>query len=145
MRSLALALLILAGGAPGVAAQTMYAPAGEQITTTHAVRHARNAAERYWHARGVQPCPMPTIYVAPSLGVNLELERAEQPGCTVWLLDWIAAGGDETALGARILCRVMIHALGHTAGLGHARRGVMQPVMDLSAPIRGPRACVRRS
>jgi hypothetical protein len=137
-----LALLILAVMTPVADAQTTYAPAGEQITTTHAVRHARNIAERYWHARGVQPCPMPTIYSASSLGDESIWERAEQPGCDVWLIDWMVQGASETRWGARILCRIMIHALGHTAGLGHSRRGVMQPVLDLGEPIRGPRVCL---
>ena len=148
----ALAAMAVSAGSARADTGTTYAAAGQAPAREIVVARAVAIAERYWHARDVQPCPSPTIYEVPGLnGLSdptdpadgLALERAEQPGCRVWMLSWIIHSGYETTGGARTLCQLMIHALGHTAGLGHAARGVMSPMVDLSKPVHGPSVCVR--
>lgn len=110
---------------------------GQQPTSDELVIESVSVGNDFWHARGVEPCADPAVMVADDLnGPDLPsgesaFERAA--GCQIWLLRWIVRAADQrTRLGLTNLCRVMVHAMGHTAGLGHSRTGVMAPSIDLT-------------
>lgn len=93
----------------------------------------------FWHARGVEPCPAPTVLIADSLIEDDGVDAAGRAlDCRIWLrADLVRAAERERykpeAAGHRVreaLCIVVAHEVGHLAGLGHSETGIMAPAAN---------------
>lgn len=101
---------------------------GERLANNATVNELVVLGENYWHARGVQPCATPIMYFADALddyhGENAVGKTTSPPSCTIWLrVDYFAWAQDHPTDKAASwsVCVLVIHELGHTAGLEHSK------------------------
>jgi hypothetical protein len=103
---------------------------------------AVQTAETFWHDRGVQPCPDPTVIVGPLASASWD---AAAQGCQITIssrLTTIRGGLWWRRMQLQSLCRTIVHEVGHTAGLGHTKEGIMAAWVE-QQPV--PWACVQWS
>lgn len=129
---LATFLLVLLGQDVARATETWEAPGQTSVSDDPVVVAALDIGQRFWQERNVHPCPTVSVFTAKDLGsADMAVgegayERADESSCSLWVIDWIIVGGNDlTREGLVNLCRVIVHGLGHTAGLDHTASGVM--------------------
>jgi hypothetical protein len=96
---------------------------GERPSDSHLIAHLVPLGESYWTARGVQPCPQPTLLMADDLqdeDGRFVAALTHVGGCRI-LFDADIADDATTDPLSRYsgasLCLIVVHELGHTAGL----------------------------
>jgi hypothetical protein len=152
MRKLATAALVavaLLGSAPVAAADpptTNPAPPNGTLTMS------LGAGYRYWQERGIQPVPLSRLRVFVTPLPTETIAEAQTPGTDVWIgtLQWSMVSTDLPRRGPdwltwrriiqRDFCTVVLHELGHTAGLQHNEGGPIMSGADLPNP---PAECTR--
>jgi hypothetical protein len=131
-----LAVVLLTLASPAFADPSTATPAPPNGTLTLSL----DAAYRFWAARQVQPWPRPALGVYVAVLPPDTLAEALMPGDRVWIssaawrqvsvdLPHRGDGGDWLMwrrLLQRRFCTLVVHEVGHTAGLDHALTGVME-------------------
>jgi hypothetical protein len=110
-----------------------------EVTDAPKVQRSVNAAVRYWHYRGAEPCVAPRVflldeltYTSPDGEVVHANGAARFGGCVIWL-----DRATRRFLSDREDCALIVHESGHTASLTfephwpddpfHAAEGLMAP------------------
>ena len=76
----------------------------------------------FWQGRGLSPCAAPELLLAPDLGPYVGYAE----GCRIWIkTEELRTAQREPRAWEPYLCLIVLHELGHTAGLEHAETGVM--------------------
>ena len=76
----------------------------------------------FWVGRGLAPCAAPDVMLAPDLGEFVGYAQ----GCRIWIkTEELQAAQEDPRSFEPYLCLLVVHELGHTAGLGHSETGVM--------------------
>ena len=76
----------------------------------------------FWMSRGLTPCAVPEVMLAPDLGEFV----GYADGCRIWIkTEELRAAQRDPRSSEPYLCLLVVHELGHTAGLGHSETGVM--------------------
>jgi hypothetical protein len=76
----------------------------------------------FWVGRGLTPCAVPEVMLAPDLGEFV----GYADGCRIWIkTEELQAAQRQPRESEPYLCLLVVHELGHTAGLGHSETGVM--------------------
>lgn len=76
----------------------------------------------FWTARGLSPCAAPEVLLAPDLGRFVGYAQ----GCRIWVkTEELQEAQRQPRTGEPYLCLLVVHELGHTAGLEHSETGVM--------------------
>ena len=76
----------------------------------------------FWVGRGLSPCATPEVLLAPDLGPYVGYAE----GCRIWIkTEELRAAQRQPGSWEPYLCLLVVHELGHTAGLEHTETGVM--------------------
>jgi hypothetical protein len=128
---------------------------GERPANNATLNELVAIGETFWHERGVQPCPQDRLEVLLADDLDGAGGMAIPGGCRVWFpvvdVAFVQSHPASGRASASALCWVVVHELGHTAGLGHSESGVMSADGQGSAPwacrvwARGRRAAALHS
>lgn len=139
MARLTVALICALGAFTAAPAVALATYPGERPANSPLVNELVGLGQSYWHSRTIQPCPEPTMLVAD----DLEDEDGGFPagltqvgGCRVLLDAGTVKGAESHPLSAytgTMLCTVVVHELGHTAGLLDSPIGDSQIHRDVMA------------
>jgi hypothetical protein len=117
-------------------AGSLVLPAGAEAgrVSPATLNFAHEAGMRYWQVRGVEPCPGASsiTYLARRRPRATWLAWAwigGYPRCEViynTATNWRRVGRGDGRTGREVFCSVIVHELGHLAGLVHTRTGIMR-------------------